>query len=83
MFVSAIPQCLLDWPPLDTCGWIYLTLMALTGTLGAWLMVEAYRRAQPSALAPLHYARLVFAAVLGTWLFGDAIAAHARWSAPC
>ena len=31
-------------------------------------------RAEPSALAPYAYTRLVFAAVLGTWLFGDVIA---------
>ena len=75
VFVSAIPQCLLDWPELDTRGWIYLHLLALTGTLGAWMMVEAYRHAPPSALAPFNYARLVFAAVLGYLVFGERIAA--------
>ena len=74
VFVSAIPQAMLDWPPLDAAlvGW--LSLMGLSGTLGAWWMVEAYRRAQASALAPYVYTRLVFAAALGTWLFGDVIA---------
>ena len=36
--------------------------------------MEAYRRAEASALAPYVYTRLVFAAALGTWLFGDVIA---------
>jgi len=74
VFLSAIPQSLLDWPPLDPELLVWLALMGLSGTLGAWLMVEAYRRAEPSALAPYAYTRLVFAAVLGTWLFGDVIA---------
>lgn len=74
VFLSAIPQSLLDWPPLDPELLMWLGLMGLSGTLGAWLMVEAYRRAEPSALAPYAYTRLVFAAVLGTWLFGDVIA---------
>lgn len=37
-------------------------------------MVEAYRRAEASALAPYSYARLIFAAVLGYKLFADRIA---------
>jgi drug/metabolite transporter (DMT)-like permease len=74
VFLSAIPQSLLDWPPLDPELLMWLALMGLSGTLGAWLMVEAYRLAEPSALAPYAYTRLVFAAVLGTWLFGDVIA---------
>jgi drug/metabolite transporter (DMT)-like permease len=74
VFVSAIPQSLIDWPALDRELALWLSLMGLSGTLGAWLMVEAYRRAEASALAPYTYTRLVFAAALGTWLFGDVIA---------
>ena len=74
VFVSAIPQAMLDWPPLDGTLLVWLSLMGLCGTLGAWWMVEAYRRAEASALAPYVYTRLVFAAALGTWIFGDVIA---------
>ena len=63
-----------DWTPLHAQGFTLLTLMALAGTLAAWLMVEAYRRAEASALAPYGYARLIFAAALGYWLFADSIA---------
>lgn len=73
VFVSAIPQCVVDWQPLPARAVVLLLAMALTGTLGASLMVEAYRRAAPSALAPYSYVRLVFAAVLGIWLFADTI----------
>ncbi len=74
VFLSAIPQSLLDWRPLDAGALQLLLLMSLTGTLAAWLMVSAYRRAEPSALAPYIYARLIFAAALGYWVFADAIA---------
>ncbi len=74
VFVSAMPQALFDWPALDGLLVTWLCLTGLSGTLGAWLMVEAYRRAEASALAPYAYSRLVFAAVLGTVLFGDVIA---------
>jgi drug/metabolite transporter (DMT)-like permease len=75
VFVSAIPQAVFDWPPVDARVFGLLLAMGLMGTLGAWLMVEAYRRSEASALAPYAYTRLVFAAVLGTWLFGDVVAA--------
>lgn len=74
VFLSALPQCLLDWPALDTRLWSLLWMMGLSGTLGAWLMVEAYRRSEAPALAPFTYTRLVFAAVLGYLLFGERVA---------
>lgn len=74
VFLSAIPQCFLDWQPLEFRSTALLLTMALAGTLGAWLMVEAYRHAEASSLAPYTYVRLVFAAALGAWLFADTIA---------
>lgn len=74
VFLSAIPQCLLDWPALDARLWLLLCLMGLSGTLSAWTMVEAYRHSEASALAPFTYARLVFAALLGYLLFGEIVA---------
>jgi len=75
VFLSAIPQCFFCWKPLEYRSTSLLLLwMALSGTIGAWLMVEAYRHAEASALAPYTYVRLVFAAALGVWLFADTIA---------
>ena len=75
VFLTAIPQCLFDWTPLHLRSLALLLLLALAGTLSAWLMVEAYCRAEASALAPYGYSRLVFAAALGYWFFADPIAA--------
>ena len=75
VFLTAIPQCLFAWTPLHVRSLALLLLMALAGTLSAWLMVEAYCRAEASALAPYGYSRLVFAAALGYWFFADPIAA--------
>lgn len=73
VFLSAIPQCLLNWPPLAWGELALLGLAGLAGTLGAWTMVEAYRRSETSALAPFTYTRFVFAAALGYLLFGDRV----------
>jgi len=74
VFLSAIPQSAVDWTPLGGPTLLLLLLMALCGTLGTWLMVSAYRHAEPSALAPYIYVRLIFAAALGYWVFADAVA---------
>ena len=73
VFVSAVPQCFFYWEPLGLRNTALLMGMALTGTFGAWLMVVAYKHAQPSAVAPFTYVRLVFAAAVGLWVFGDTI----------
>ena len=36
-------------------------------------MVEAYRRADASALAPFPYLRLIFAAIVGVVFFGEPV----------
>lgn len=74
VFVSAIPQSLFDWPPLDLRSTALLVLMGTIGALGSWWVVIAYRHAETSELAPYGYARLVFAAVLGYLVFGDVVA---------
>jgi drug/metabolite transporter (DMT)-like permease len=73
VFVSAIPQCLLYWEPLVLHNTVLLLGMSFSGTFGAWMMVVAYKHAQPSAVAPFTYVRLVFAAAVGVWVFGDTI----------
>jgi drug/metabolite transporter (DMT)-like permease len=51
-----------------------LGIMILIGVLSALihlLLIIAYSRAEPSAMAPLAYLQLVFGVLLGWWMFGD------------
>lgn len=48
-----------------------LTLMALIFTLGMWLMTTAMRLGETSALAPLHYLRLILMAAAGWWIYAE------------
>ena len=73
VFLSAIPQSFFGWIPMTGISLTLLILMSLVGTMGAWLIVEAYRRAEATSLAPYGYTRLIFAAGLGYWFFGDQI----------
>jgi drug/metabolite transporter (DMT)-like permease len=47
--------------------WMVLTLMGIMGTLGHFLLIQAYRRAPAAALMPLLYLQIGFA-MLGGWL---------------
>jgi drug/metabolite transporter (DMT)-like permease len=73
VFISAIPQAMLDWRPLGAHDLALLLLLSMTGTTATFCMVEAYKRAEASALAPFPYSRLVFAAVLGHFIFNDPV----------
>jgi drug/metabolite transporter (DMT)-like permease len=61
------------WRPLAPADTALLCLVGLFGTMGTWLMIEAYKRAEASALAPFPYLRLIFAAMVGTLVFGEPV----------
>lgn len=58
-------------PPLDTGQWLLLASTGLTGFLGHWLQITAYREAPATLLAPFSYAQIVVAALLGWAVFGQ------------
>ncbi len=73
LFVTAgaVPQVL--WSGTSLAAWDFWVLVSVgvTGTISGWFLVEAYRRAEVSALAPFPYLRLVFAAAFGYVFFGE------------
>jgi drug/metabolite transporter (DMT)-like permease len=71
VFLSAIPQAALTWKPIQAKDIGLLALLSISGTAATYCVVEAYRRAEASALAPYPYSRFVFAAGFGFVLFGD------------
>ena len=73
VFLSAVPQAVATWVPLQPRTLALMTLLALSGTTATYLFVEAYRRAEASALAPFPYTRFIFAAVFGYLVFADPI----------
>ena len=48
-----------------------LAVMAVIFTLGMWLMTSALRLGETSALAPLHYLRLLMMAVAGWFIYAE------------
>lgn len=73
VFLAAVPQAALEWRSLAGHDLVLLLAMGLLGTSAMWLMVEAYRYAEASSLAPFPYFRLIFSAVAGSAFFSEVV----------
>jgi len=58
------------WPTLEQFFWLFV--MAASGTFGNWTMTKAYNIGEMTAIAPVAYLQLVWAALLGFAVFGEA-----------
>lgn len=59
------------WQPVAPAQFGWLLVLGLSATLGQFLMVGAFVIGEASALAPVDYVRLVFAAIGGYLVFGE------------
>ncbi len=51
--------------------WATLTLIGFLGISGQWMITTGLTKGDASALAPLDYSRIVYAAILGYLIFGE------------
>jgi drug/metabolite transporter (DMT)-like permease len=56
-----------DWSPLQRDHWTLVAVLGLSGALGQYFIVEAFRRAPASVVAPFDYTALVWGTLLD-WL---------------
>ena len=68
--VMVIPA-ILYWRPLDPFLWLMVAILAITSYVGQRLNVLAFTRGEASLLASLDYVRLLYAVVLGFFLFNQ------------
>ena len=54
----------------DTWGWFVMFLAGLFGTVGHYCMIKAFTHAEASAVAPYTYSNLIWATILGYFIFG-------------
>lgn len=59
-----------EWP--TPSGWLLMVLVGILGGGGHFLLIVALRYASPATVAPVTYVQLVYAALLGWLVFGDA-----------
>jgi drug/metabolite transporter (DMT)-like permease len=63
---AALPH----WLPLQGRDWPWIVTVGITGALGQLLIIEAFRAAPPSVIAPFEYTALLFGLVLDWILWG-------------
>jgi drug/metabolite transporter (DMT)-like permease len=71
-FVIALVVLPFVWRPVELRHWPLLAALAVLNLLGHPGLVRAYSLAPASTIAPYEYAALLWAALLGFFVFGDA-----------
>lgn len=71
MTVMSFPPALFvwQWPTLLQFGW--LTFIAVVGTIGQLMLAQALKEAEATAILPIDFFRLIWAAVTGYLAFGE------------
>ncbi|MBL8700382.1 MAG: DMT family transporter [Alphaproteobacteria bacterium] len=59
------------WSAPTPLHWAMMVTMGVFGTVGHWCLIQAYRYAEASSLAPFLYASLPWVTLLGWIVFGD------------
>ncbi|MBI2381532.1 MAG: DMT family transporter [Gammaproteobacteria bacterium] len=73
--VSALPLGL-DWQPASLSLWPWLLALGVTAAIGQFLMTKAFTLAPAGRIGALSYSQIVFAALLGWWLFQENLDWH-------
>ena len=58
-----------QWPTLE--GWLMMVLIAVTGTLSQLCVSQSLHETDPTVVMPFDFLKLIWAAVLGFWVFGE------------
>ena len=70
--VLTVPFLLFGWrTPDNALDWLMLAALGVLGGTGHFLIIEAYRRAPVSVIAPFGYTELIWAALVGYAVFGE------------
>lgn len=76
IFFSALAPSILMSPsiayavlPADAIQWVLLLLLGFFGGVGHWMIIQAYRRASTTALAPYPYLQMVWMVMFGYFVF--------------
>ncbi|MEZ5451473.1 MAG: DMT family transporter [Thiothrix sp.] len=70
--LSVVPAGM-DWLPLDWNAALWLFLLGITATLAQLLLTAAYGYAPAGQLGAFTYASVIFAAILGWWLWDETL----------
>ena len=69
--ILSTPVVVIYWHDPGFVGWLLLVLCGVTGGLGHLFLVQAFRRAPASAVAPFAYSSLIWATASGFMIFNE------------
>lgn len=69
--VLSTPFLFWHWKTPDLAGWLVLISCGITGGLGHLCLIQAFKKAPASAVAPFAYSSLVWATISGLFVFGE------------
>ena len=59
------------WVPLEPIDWAWLGLLCVLACLAHYLLIKCYEVAEASSLQPFAYLQLLFATIIGLWIFSE------------
>ena len=64
------------WAPLKPIDWAWLGLLCIFGCLAHYLLIKCYEVSEASSLQPFAYLQLLFATIIGLWIFSEKLETH-------
>ncbi|MCA0929277.1 DMT family transporter [Ruegeria profundi] len=61
------------WEPMAQADWAWMALLCISGVSGHWLLIKCYEMSEASTVQPFAYFHLVWTAILGISVFGEAL----------
>ena len=69
--IASAPFVGIQWTPIAEEHYSVFIIMGLIGTIGHWLLTQAFRYSEVSLLAPFEYSGMIWAIIIGYWFWGD------------
>ena len=64
------------WIALKPVDWAWLGLLCILACLAHYLLIKCYELSEASSLQPFAYLQLLFATIIGLWIFGEKLEVH-------
>jgi drug/metabolite transporter (DMT)-like permease len=64
------------WEWMSPGDWVWMAALCVTGVLGHWLLIRCYELAEASVVQPFAFFHQVFAALVGIFVFSEALRAN-------
>jgi len=64
------------WIALKPVDWAWLGLLCILACLAHYLLIKCYELSEASSLQPFAYLQLLFATIIGIWIFSEKLEVH-------